>query len=158
MAAGWRALLGLGVFLLLTLGTGALGSIATETGPGSWYSTLEQPAFSPPDWVFGPVWTTLYVLIGVAGWRVWRSADPGRGRALLLWGVQLVLNLAWSWIFFGAQAIVPALVEIVVLWVVIVLTMLAFFRIDRLAGWLFVPYLLWVTFAAALNAGYAVLN
>jgi tryptophan-rich sensory protein len=109
--------------------------------------------------VFAPVWTTLYVLIGIAGWRVWRTPpSAARTRTLQLWAAQLVLNAIWSPLFFGAHQMTWALVEIVVLWVAIVATLLSAWRVDRPAGALLVPYLAWVTFATVLNAGFVALN
>lgn len=144
-------------FLALTLGVGIFAGLVTEPNVMSWYPTLTKPSFNPPNWVFAPVWTTLYILMAVAGWRVWRITDF-RARALLYWALQLVLNFAWSFIFFGAHQITAALIEIAVLWLAGLTTTVTFFRIDRIAGWLFVPYLLWVSFAAVLNGAIWQLN
>jgi translocator protein len=127
--------------------------------PGAWYASLEQPAWAPPDWVFGPVWTALYATMGVAAWLVWRTwGFTGARLALGLYVVQLVLNGMWSWIFFGLQRPGLALVEILALWVAIVATTVAFWRIRRPAGLLLLPYLAWVAFAALLNAAIWRLN
>lgn len=144
-------------FLALALGVGVFAGLITEPNVLTWYPVLAKPSFNPPNWVFAPVWTTLYILMAVAGWRVWRITDF-ESRALLFWAVQLVLNFAWSFIFFGAHNIGLALIEIAALWLMVLLTMVAFFRIDRIAGWLFAPYLAWVSFAAALNAAIHQLN
>jgi translocator protein len=146
-ATGWLALAGwLGVCYLAAF----VGSRFTDTG--AWYQALQQPAWEPPDWLFSPVWTLLYTLMGVAAWLVWRARGfAGAGGALGLFGVQLALNVAWSWLFFAMQRPDLAFAEIVVLWAAILATLVAFWRIRPLAGALLVPYLLWVTYAAALN-------
>lgn len=149
----------LAVFLVLCLLVAAVGGAVTATSVGTWYAALAKPAFNPPDWIFGPVWTVLYLMIAVAGWRVWRWRErPGARLALGAWGVQLALNLGWSFLFFGARLIGAALVEIVVLLAAILATAALFWRIDRLAGWLLVPYLAWVGFATVLNAALWRLN
>ena len=145
---------GLAVFVLLSLAAGALGALwtAPATQPGGWYSQIEKPSWTPPSWLFGPVWTALYVAMGVAAWLVWKNGgwEANRG-ALTLFFVQLVLNAAWSGLFFGLESPGLAMAEIVLLWMFILATLLAFWRVSRPAGLLFVPYLLWVTFASALN-------
>jgi translocator protein len=120
--------------------------------PGAWYAALEQPSWAPPDWVFGPVWTALYFSMGLAAWLVWRrrGLDAPWG-AHGIYAVQLVLNGMWSWIFFGLQRPGLAFAEILVLWLAIVATVVAFGRVRPLAGGLLLPYLAWVSFAAALN-------
>ncbi|UPV99001.1 tryptophan-rich sensory protein [Halorussus gelatinilyticus] len=145
----WPVLLGSVVVCELA---GIVPSILTADEVATWYPTLAKPAFTPPSWLFGPVWTTLYLLMGVALYLVWRS-DDGRLRnvALAVFVVQLVLNAAWTMVFFGAQAILGGLVVILVLLAAILATMAAFARIDRRATALLVPYLLWVGFATALN-------
>jgi tryptophan-rich sensory protein len=132
----------------------AAAGAVTADSVASWYPTLNKPVFTPPDWVFAPAWTVLYAAMAVAGWRVWRKVGFASGRnAMTLFAIQLLLNGAWSFLFFGAQSIGIALVDIVVLLLVIAATTAAFWRIDRIAGLLFVPYLLWVGYATALNAG-----
>ncbi len=154
-----RELVALGVAVAGCLAVAALGGAVTAQSVGGWYQTLSKPAFNPPDQVFAPVWTVLYVMMAVAAWRVWRRREaPGRGRALALFAAQLALNLAWSVLFFGLQAVGAALVEILVLWLAILITTAAFARIDRAAAWLMVPYLAWVSFAVALNAAIWRLN
>jgi len=117
--------------------------------PGDWYASLAKPAWNPPGWIFGPVWTTLYLMMAVAAWLVWRR--DGWRRTMGLYAVQLVLNAAWTPTFFGAQQIGWALVVILALWLAILATLLAFLRVRKAAGWLLAPYLAWVTFAAFLN-------
>lgn len=152
-------MIGLILWLVLCVGGGALVGISSNSGDTEWYRSLVKPAWNPPSWVFGPVWTTLYALMGVAAWRVWtRGGWAAQRPALRLFLIQLGLNFAWSFIFFRFQQIELALLEIVMMWVLIVITIRAFARIDRPAAWLLVPYLAWVTYAATLNAGFAVLN
>jgi tryptophan-rich sensory protein len=131
-----------------------VGGIATSSSVSTWYLTLEKPSWNPPSWLFGPVWTLLYILMGVAVWLVWRAGfdTPGVRGALILFGVQLLFNLAWSFVFFGMRQVGWALVEIIATWVLILATLLAFYQLRPAAGWLLVPYQLWVTFATALNA------
>lgn len=150
---------GLAVFVALCLLVSGVGSAITATSVGTWYQALVKPPFNPPDRVFAPVWITLYLLMAVAGWRVWRRAGLGPARqALVVFAMQLGLNLAWSFLFFGLRRIDLALVEIVFLLVFIVANTVLFWRIDRMAGILFVPYLLWVAYAIALNASLWLLN
>ncbi|MCA9364997.1 MAG: tryptophan-rich sensory protein [Candidatus Moranbacteria bacterium] len=141
------------LWVLFSLSAGFLGSFATVTGPGSWYSLIEKPLWNPPSWVFGPVWTTLFVLIGAASFLVWRQHDRSH---LVFVGLgvfffQFVLNILWSYLFFAFQNLFVAFVEIVILWLMIVLMIVLFFRVRTLAGWFLVPYLFWVTFVAFLN-------
>lgn len=152
----WVALLG---FVALCLGVAAIGGWATSISVGGWYQTLDKPRWTPPDRVFAPVWTILYLMMAVAGYRVWRRALGKAGHAALaLFGVQLVLNLLWSILFFGLQRTGLALLDIVLLWTAIAATAVAFWRIDRLAGILLLPYLVWVTYAVVLNAAIWHLN
>lgn len=145
-----RTVLGLVGWLALCFAVAALGGIATDTG--TWYQELTRPAWNPPGWVFGPVWTLLYTLMGIAAWGVWNEAGFGAGAVpLALFGVQLALNGLWSWLFFAWQAPGWAFAEILVLWVAIAATLLAFYRVKAWTGYLLVPYLLWVSYAAALN-------
>ena len=153
----YRQFAGLIAYLTVCLGVMAIGGVVTATTVDIWYQTLEKPDFAPPDWVFGPVWTGLYILIAVAGWLVWRRVGV-HGTAQLLFAGQLALNLAWSVLFFGMTWIGAALVEIVILWIAIAATTAAFWSISRTAALLFLPYLLWVGYAAALNGAIWVMN
>lgn len=153
-----RDLLVLGIFLIVCFAVSALGGAVTASSVGSWYQTLAKPSFNPPDWVFAPVWTLLYAMMAVAGWLIWRRAGVASRAALGLFALQLILNLGWSLIFFGAQAIGAALVEIGFLWLAILATIIVFYRIDRRAGLLLAPYLVWVSFAALLTASIWRLN
>jgi tryptophan-rich sensory protein len=155
-----RGLVVLIVAVLLPLVVGGLGSFSTMDSVRTWYPTLVRPSFAPPSWVFGPVWTTLYLMMGVASWLVWREgfAKPEVRSALMVYGVQLGLNLAWSWLFFGLQRPLLALLDIVVLLVLIGVTMLRFAAVSRGAALLMAPYLAWVAFATVLNGGFWWLN
>lgn len=126
--------------------------------PGEWYLELAKPAWTPPGWLFGPVWTVLYVTIGVAAWLIWRHHGFRPKAAWWAWGTQLVLNAAWSWIFFGLRAPGWALVEILALGGTILVTIAMFWRLRPAAGALLLPYLAWVAFATALNAAIWALN
>lgn len=144
--------IGLVVFVVVCLAAGGVGAIATTPEIDGWYKTLAKPPWNPPDSVFGPVWTTLFVLMGVAAWLVWqRGGSQARAFPFALFGLQLVLNVAWSWIFFGLHQPGWAFVEIVFLWLAIMSTTVLFFRCSKIAGWLLVPYLAWVSFAGVLN-------
>jgi tryptophan-rich sensory protein len=135
---------------------GAAEAALTIGAIKSWYLSLNQPPGTPPSWAFGPVWTALYVMIGVAGWLVWRRV--GAARPLRLWGWQLAANAAWTPAFFGLHSPLLALAVCLVLLVLIVLTMRAFVRLDRTACWLMAPYLIWTTYATYLSAGFWWLN
>ena len=145
--------------LALCLAVGAVGGAVTSTSVGSWYQQLRKPPFNPPNWVFAPVWTTLYIAMAVAAWRVWRERGvQGARSALALFALQLALNLGWSVLFFGFRQIGAALVEILLLLGVIAATALAFRRVDGIAALLLVPYAAWVAFATLLNAALWHLN
>jgi tryptophan-rich sensory protein len=138
--------------LAICLGTAALGGYLTSLSVGTWYTLLNKPSWNPPNWVFGPVWTTLYITMAVAAWLVWRkSGNSGRRLSLAIFGVQLFLNSLWSALFFGLRNPGLAMVDLVLLWLAIVATITAFRRIDPRAAILLTPYLAWVTYAATLN-------
>jgi translocator protein len=142
----------LGAFGALTAGAAALGASATRRGMGLWYRRLRKPSFQPPSSAFGPVWTGLYGLIALSGWRVWNQpAGPGRSRALSFWLLQLGLNAAWSWLFFGQRRTRAALADIGLLGASIAAYIAAARNVDRPAAALMVPYLGWVCFAGLLN-------
>ncbi|MFC5277172.1 TspO/MBR family protein [Halorubrum rubrum] len=156
-----RPLLALALAILTVEIIGASGAIFTVQGLSEWYGTLQRPALAPPNWVFGPVWTFLFALIGVALWLVWRQANSAPTAVRLAFSVfalHFVFNLGWSAVFFGMQEIGLGLAVILVLWALIVATMWVFNRVDRRAALLLVPYLLWVSFAAYLNYQFWVLN
>lgn len=141
-------------------GIGILGSVFTASAIPTWYATLIRPSFAPPSWVFGPVWTILFAMMGVSACIIWRQRKQRKDvrRALDLFGIQFALNVLWSVLFFGMQNPGAALVEIVVLWFAILFTIVTFAKISRLAAWLLVPYLLWVSFATVLNYAFWMLN
>jgi tryptophan-rich sensory protein len=154
-----KDLSGLALWVALCLGVAGVGGAITRTSVSDWYQDFHKPSFNPPDWVFTPVWISLFVLMGISAWMVWRITGFVRGRIpLTMFGLQLALNLAWSFIFFGAQLIGLALVEIVILWVAILVTADSFRRVSPLAGLLLIPYLLWCSFAVVLNAAIWWLN
>lgn len=137
----------------LCLGAGILGSFFTVSAIPTWYATLNKPSFSPPNWIFGPVWTILYILMGYSLYLVWSK----RKVPVVFW-IQLFLNAIWSIIFFGMRNPALALIDIVALWIAIVLTMKAFYKINKLASYLLIPYLAWVSFATILNLAIMLLN
>lgn len=146
-----KQILGLAGWLGITFVAAAIGG-AASVNAGSFYTELVRPEWAPPSWVFGPVWTTLYVGMGVAAWLVWRVDGFRAARTVLsLFLLQLALNALWSWLFFGWHRGALAFADVLLLWVFIVATLIAFWRVRPLAGALLVPYLLWVSFAAALN-------
>jgi benzodiazapine receptor len=148
----WNALAMLFFFIAICLAVGGLGAIATGGSVSQWYPTLRKPSWNPPPWIFGPVWTTLYVMMGIAAWLVWRKRDfNGATGALWLFVLQLALNAAWSPLFFGLKNPLAGLVDIVPLCVAILATLVSFWKISPAAGTLLMPYWLWVCFATALN-------
>jgi translocator protein len=142
------------LFMLIVLGCGLL--IGVNNIPGDWYQSLQKPPFNPPNWIFGPVWSVLYLLIGFVGARLF--LDHRNSAAARLWVAQMILNFAWSPLFFGAQQIALALIVILALLVAIIAFMLAARRLDRLSAVLFAPYLAWVAFATLLNGSIFLLN
>jgi benzodiazapine receptor len=141
-------------------GAGLIGALFTTPSITTWYAALAKPSFTPPNWVFAPVWTSLYALMGVAVFLVWRRGltQPSVKPAFILFWVQLVANLMWSIVFFGWHSILGGAVLIVCLWVLVLITMIKFFRLSRVAGGLLAPYLAWLSIASALNVWVAILN
>ncbi len=141
------------IAILICEGAGVLGSLFTAPAIPTWYVTLAKPSFSPPNWVFAPVWTTLFVMMGVAAFLVWNKglAQPGVKLALGMFALQLLFNFLWSAMFFGLRSPLAGLIDIAALWVTLATTIWLFFRISTLAGALLLPYLAWVSFASALN-------
>jgi len=139
---------------------GVVGSIFTTSAIPTWYAALEKPPFTPPSWLFAPAWITLYLLMGISAFLIWRRGFDNRQVkiALIIFLVQLVLNALWSVVFFGLESPLYGIVVIVVLWVAILLTMLRFWKLSTAAGALLLPYLLWVTFASMLNISIFILN
>ena len=149
-----RSYLTLALFILLVLGGGTL--IGLMTLPGEWYAELAKPPFNPPNWIFAPVWTLLYIMVAVAGWRTWQRGP--RSAAMALWFVQLALNFVWSPVFFGAHRIGGALAVIVALLAAIIAFIVMAWPRDRIAALLFTPYAAWVAFATLLNGALWYLN
>lgn len=141
----------LGISLILPQLAGGLGAIFTITSIESWYSTLIKPTWNPPSWLFGPVWTILYVLMGIACYLIWTSEHPEKKALLRLYFIQLILNALWSPAFFGMQSPILGLLVIVPLWAAILLSIIQFRKVSLLTSGLMVPYLLWVSFATVLN-------
>jgi tryptophan-rich sensory protein len=150
----------LAISVAVPLIVAAVSGVATARGVATWYPSLTKPSFNPPAWVFGPVWTVLYVMMGVAAFLVWRKGIETEGvkLALTFFAIQLALNGLWSILFFGLRAPGWALIEIVILWAAIGGTILVFRRVDPVAGWLLLPYWAWVSFASVLNASLWWLN
>lgn len=147
------------ISLLLPLSLGAIAGIYTAQAVPEWYATLNQPSFNPPNWIFGPVWTTLYLILGFSFFLIWKQEKSKlQNLAILIFVIQMTLNFGWSFLFFYYHLIGAALLEILILWFTIIGMVLIFYKIKPLAAYLNVPYLLWVTFATILNAGYYFLN
>ena len=146
--------------LAIPLSIGAIGAYFTASSVDTWYTTLSKPSFNPPNGIFGPVWTTLYILMGISAYLVWqkRAQIKQFPRTVAIYLIQLVLNLLWSFIFFYAHELGLALIEIVMLLVAIIINARVFYKIDQTAGLLFIPYILWVSFATALTYSIFSLN
>jgi tryptophan-rich sensory protein len=146
-------------FVLITLTVGGISSYFTAGQVNTWFTTVNKPSFNPPNWVFGPVWSVLYIMMGVSVFLVWQQpASKQRTLALPIFGIQLMLNFWWSIIFFKFHAMGWALVEIIALWCSILLTIISFSKLSKLAAWLLVPYIAWVSFATLLNSAFWYLN
>ena len=157
---GGQALPKLFICLGTVLAASAIGSFATVRAIPTWYKGLTKPSFNPPEWLFGPAWTVLYLMMAVAAWLVWKQGigAPGVKLALGAFLGQLVLNCFWSILFFGFRSPLAGLVDIVLLWLAILATIVLFFRVSSAAGILLLPYIAWVSFAAVLNAAVLRLN
>lgn len=144
--------IGLVIAIIVCFSAAAIGGFATTSSVNGWYAEIEKPSWNPPNWIFGPVWSLLYLMMAIAAWQVWRVAEPGSARLALGWfAAQLLLNVGWSILFFGLQQPGWAAIEIIALWLAIAITLVLFYRHSKLAGGLLVPYWLWVSFATALN-------
>lgn len=140
---------------------GGIGSIFTSSSVKTWYLTISKPSFNPPNWVFAPAWTTLFLLMGISLFLVWSRlavAPKERRRAIIIFSVQLFFNILWSIAFFGLKSPLLGLIVIIILWILILLTIIKFFKISKPAGWLLIPYILWVSFATVLNFAILILN
>ncbi|MFA6432132.1 MAG: TspO/MBR family protein [Candidatus Margulisiibacteriota bacterium] len=144
-----KLVVSIGICLL----AGGIGSIATYPSIPTWYAGLNRPALSPPNWIFGPVWTTLFIMMGIALYLVWQKGTEKKEirNAMVIFGVQLILNTFWSILFFGMQRPLYSFIEIIFLWLAILATIISFSKISKPAAWLLVPYILWVSFASYLN-------
>ena len=147
------------ISIILPLAVGSFAGIFTSKAVPLWYATLKQPSFNPPNWVFGPVWTTLYLIMGFSLFLIWKQEKSElRNLAILAFFFQLTLNFAWSFIFFYYNKIGFALVEIVLLWLSIIIMLVLFYKIKPAAAYINIPYILWVSFASILNLSYYLLN
>lgn len=155
-----KDVLKLGISVLICQGAGFIGSLFTRPSIPTWYAALEKPSFTPPPWVFSPVWITLFALMGIALFIIWRRglAEKKISVALGIFGAQLTLNILWSALFFGLRSPLAGLIDIALLWILIALTSFYFFKISKTAGALLLPYLLWVSFAVVLNVSIWRLN
>lgn len=144
--------------LVICFVAAGVGSIATFSQIPTWYTTITKPAWNPPNWLFGPVWTILYLLMAISLYLLWTHKRKDKTDAIKFFSIQLVLNILWSWIFFGWHQIGFALAEIIVLWLAILATIIYSYKINRVAGWLLFPYILWVSFAGYLNYTVWMLN
>lgn len=149
------------VMVATCLAVGYFSSLVTRDGVETWYQTINKPVFNPPRWVFAPVWSALYIMMGIAAGLVWDKIDTQREivkKALTFFAIQLALNALWSYLFFGLHNPLLALIEIVILWLMIYETFVKFSKVNKISGYLFIPYLLWVSFAFILNAAIWWLN
>ena len=145
--------------VLISQAAGVIGSLFTVQNIPTWYATLNKPSFSPPNYLFGPVWITLYFMIGISFFLVWRESDTFNIKIpVIMFSVQMVLNAVWSIIFFGLKNPMFAFFEIILLWVFIILCIITYYPVSKAASWLMVPYLLWVSFASVLNFKIWMLN
>ena len=155
-----KALVDLIAWVIICLAAGFIGSIFTMPSLPAWYAGLNKPPFNPPNWIFGPVWTTLFILMGISAWLVWEKGFRNKEvrSAIMLFCAQLALNMLWSLLFFGLKSPLLAFANIIALWLLILATIVSFYRISRPAAWLLIPYILWVSFASVLNLSIWLLN
>ncbi|MDG5798998.1 tryptophan-rich sensory protein [Marinilabiliaceae bacterium ANBcel2] len=147
------------ISIALPISLGAIAGMFTSQAVPEWYSTLNSPFFSPPNWIFSPVWTFLYIIMGISLFIIWREpVSIKRNKAIAVFIAQMALNFAWSFIFFYFKMIGIALIEIILLWITILIMLYHFYKVKPIAAYMNIPYILWVTFAAILNAGYYILN
>ena len=139
---------------------GIIGSVFTSSSVSTWYAALQKPSFNPPNWVFSPVWITLFVLMGISLYLIWDKGIKSKYSkiAVIIFGAQLVLNILWSVLFFGLRSPLSAFIEIIFLWTAILVTIIYFFKISKPAAYLLIPYILWVSFAVILNYSILILN
>jgi len=145
--------------ILIPLVIGFLGSFFTSSSVNNWYATINKPTFNPPNWIFGPVWTVLFFLIGISFYLVWKKGfGKNKIKIIGIYALQLLLNFIWSLLFFGLQSPALALIEIIILWFVILANIIIFYKSTKIAGYILIPYLLWVSFATVLNFAIFILN
>lgn len=138
--------------LVLTVGLGGVSGLFTIKQIGSWYAVLNKPSFNPPNYIFGPVWSVLYIFMGISLYLVWNEPEsPKRDSAIRLFIIQFILNISWSFIFFHEHEIFLAFIDILLMWIFLFFTIIPFFKIKSLAGWLLIPYICWVSYAIVLN-------
>ena len=148
------------VSILICQGAGAIGALFTSPAISTWYTTIQKPSFNPPNWIFAPVWTLLFLLMGISLYFVWSRGleDKKIKIAVFIFGVQLALNIFWSFLFFDLQSPLYAFIEIFILWLAILLTIISFYKISKIAAYLLLPYILWVSFASVLNFSILIIN
>jgi tryptophan-rich sensory protein len=148
------------IAILICQMIGLIGAVFTSSSVSTWYVTLTKPSFNPPNWVFAPVWTTLYIMMGISVFLVWEQGleDQKVKMSLSIFGIQLILNLSWTIIFFGLKSTMGGLVVIIILWFLILLTILHFYKLSKVAGIILLPYIMWVSFATVLNTAIVILN
>ena len=147
------------ICVLIPLAVGWISSLFTMNSVNTWYKTIHKPAFNPPDWVFGPVWTILFILMGVALYLVWTHPESVSWKwGIVIFGVQLFLNFLWTTLFFGIHSPLLAMIDIVLLWLAILVNIILFWQINPLSAYLLIPYILWVSFASVLNLFIVILN
>jgi tryptophan-rich sensory protein len=147
------------IFILICFIVQIVGSLWTKETVSTWYPTLAKPSWTPPDWIFGPVWSCLYIMIAISGWLIYQAEDSDkRTAALILYGAQLALNFIWSFLFFSLRSPILGLIDIILLCLLISLTIIKAWQVRPLASLLLIPYLIWVMYAASLNAGIWLLN
>jgi len=148
------------ISILICQGAGVVGSLFTSPAISTWYATIQKPSFNPPNWIFAPVWTLLFLLMGISLYLMWEKGLENKKAktAFFIFGVQLILNILWSILFFGLQSPLYAFIEIIILWLAILLTIISFYKISKPAAYLLLPYIIWVSFASVLNFSILILN
>lgn len=148
------------ISILVCQGAGAIGSLFTTPAISTWYATIQKPSFNPPNWIFAPVWTLLFLLMGISLYLIWSRGfrDKETKIALVIFSTQLLLNILWSILFFGLQSPLYAFIEIIILWMAILLTIISFYKISKTAAYLLLPYIAWVSFASVLNFSILIIN
>ncbi len=143
---------------LITLALGLASGFSTIDAITNWYQYINKPSFNPPNWIFGPVWTVLYIMMGISFGMIWHSNSALKNKVMMLFGTQFILNLLWSFLFFNLHQTGIAFIEIILMWIFILITILSFYRINKTAAYLLIPYLCWVSFASILNGAIWYLN